>query len=100
MNSRGVSRLRMLWILCLVFVAGLVRGDACVGHGGYIRCSSSGFSVCEDGTLDKRSPCSRQKSRERKLRFKKRPDRGQVLKPGETPPDTTLKDSYRELKNQ
>jgi hypothetical protein len=84
----------------LVFaLSSLAWGDSCIGHGGYARCSPEGYAVCEDGTVDKRSPCARGSKGPRVLKFKKRQDRGQVLKAGEAPPPTTLKESHRDLKN-
>ena len=86
-------------------VAVVASGDpsACRRHGGVAGCDPSGQTVCKDGTLDRLFPCSRVHSRrkvKRVLRFKKPPNRGQILKPGESPPAETLEQSHKEMSKE
>jgi hypothetical protein len=86
----------------------------CQDHEGVARCDPNGQVVCKDGELDERFSCSsiphnpqqatggglKRRRREKVLKFKPVPDRGQILKPGEPQPSDTLEESYRELKQQ
>jgi hypothetical protein len=88
------------WLLTLAAPVSAIP-KACRGHGGVADCDSSGQTVCEDGTLDMRFTCSRvgsHKKIKRVLKFKAPPNRGQILKPGETPPSETLQQSQKEMR--
>jgi hypothetical protein len=89
--------------VALGVLAALAVADpsACRQHGGVAGCDPSGQPVCKDGALDKQFTCSNvafHKKSKRVLKFKKPPNHGQILKPGESPPPETLEQSHKEMR--
>jgi hypothetical protein len=96
---------RSLWLTVVglfgLTTTALADSSTCREHGGIARCDPSHQVVCKDGALDKRYTCTSGKggkSRIRVLKFKPPPNRGQILKPDESPPPETLEQSYKEMK--
>src|SRR5438876_9709695 len=96
--------MRTPWFAVAVISLGISPASmalaSCEGRGGPAGCDHASNSVlCTDGTLDKRFPCSgkrqgQRNSKPRELKLKPpNTNRGQILSPGQKPPDTSLKDS-------
>src|SRR5471032_1288400 len=97
---RCLSRTGLGAVLLLGARLALAKPLRCAGHGGVAGCDRSGLVTCQDGTLDRfrcdSSSTAGHQKKPRVLKFKPPPDRGQILKPGENPPSTTLKQSEKE----
>src|SRR5437764_70093 len=94
---RGAGIGVALWSLAALAFA---EPSACRRHGGVADCDRNGRPVCKDGTLDVRFACKAVPLRrkvKRVLKFKKPPNRGQILMPGEHPPEETLEQSQKEM---
>jgi hypothetical protein len=87
--------------LLIVGISGPAEASsACKTHGGVVGCDSSGQVLCKDGAVDRKFNCDTVKKRvrpRRVVKFKPRPNRGQIVKPGEAPPAETLEQSHREM---
>ena len=93
---------RAVW-LGAALLASLPIGAAaapCAGHGGAAGCDkASASTLCTDGTVDRGFPCSKRPAQHphtpktRELKFKKSTDKGQILSPGQTPPQTSFEKS-------
>src|ERR1051326_8130159 len=99
--GRRVKAMRRFFLrLFLIYSLSSTRswaGSACAGHGGVVRKDpASGGMICGDGTLDKptshNGKSKRAHTRTRVIKFKPHPDNGQILRPGQSPPPTNLKD--------
>ena len=87
-------------LLLLLLTSGPVwAAKACREHGGVASCVN-GHVLCKDGSVDKRYNCTtvtHKRTAKQTVKFKKKPNRGQIQEPGEPPPESTLEDSRKAL---
>ena len=91
----------LLLALLSVGSAPAAAHSSCKNHGGPAGCDKKTERVvCADGWIDLNAPCPKKKPVKptaRELKFKPETKRGQILKPGEPPPVSTIEESQKDL---